>query len=397
MLLLLAAALGCGGSRETAPAAPGRPWSEIEQAARGQTVTLMMWQGDPYINAYMNDFVAPELRRRHGVTLRVVGGQGNAVVSALMTEREAGAAKSALDLAWINGETFYQLRQIDGLHGPFTDELPNAAAIDFENRFIQYDFQQEVDGFECPWGNVQLALIHDSARVPDPPRTREALADWVRAHPGRFTFDTGFTGMTFLKSLLIDIAGGEAALAGPFDRARYDRHSRPLWDYVNAIKPFFWRRGETFPAEVAQAHQMFANGELDFTMSNNDGEVDNKVRRGQFPATARAYVLDGGTIQNTHYMGIVKNAESLEGALVAVNFLISPDAQLKKLEPEVWGDGTVLDVDRLPAAWQQRFRALPPRRYGPQRAEIQDRALMELAPEYMIRLYEDFRTAVLGQ
>jgi len=354
-----------------------------------------MWQGDPFINAYMSRYVAPELLRLHSVELKIVSGQGSAIVSTLMTEKEAGRAKSAVDMVWINGETFYQLRQIDGLYGPFTGRLPGARAIDFSNRFIRYDFQQEVKGYECPWGNVQLSLIYDSRRVSDPPRTKEALARWVEAHPGRFTLDTGFTGLTFLKSLLIDIAGGERALAGPFDRARYDRYAPALWRYVNGIKRWLWKRGETFPSELAQEHQMFANGELDFTMSNNDGEVDNKVRRGLFPESARAYVLDTGTIQNSHYLGIVKNAPHLEGALVAVDFLISPAAQLEKAKPDVWGDGTILDVGRLPAPWRARFAALPRRRYGPERSAIGSQALMELAPEYMVRLHEDFRAQVV--
>ena len=33
----------------------------VLQAARGETVTFAMWQGDASINAYMNGWVAPDL------------------------------------------------------------------------------------------------------------------------------------------------------------------------------------------------------------------------------------------------------------------------------------------------------------------------------------------------
>jgi putative spermidine/putrescine transport system substrate-binding protein len=356
-----------------------------------------MWQGDPNINAYVQGFVGPQLRERHGVTLRTVSGQGNLIVSALMTEKEAGKAESETDLAWINGETFYQLRQIDALYGPFTDRLPNARLLDLENPFVRFDFQQEVKGYECPWGNVQLAIIYNSKRVALPPRTRAELLEWVKRHPGRFTFDNSFTGMTLLKSWLIDIAGGPGALDGPFDPVRYQQASRGLFAYVNELKPYLWRKGETYPAAVAELHQLFASGEVDFTMSNNDGEVDNKVLQGLLPDTARAYVFDSGTIQNTHYLGIPRNARHLAGALVAANFMISPEAQYEKMKPAVWGDGTVLAVDRLPSPWPERFRAIPERRFSPRRADIQPKALRELSPEYMIRIFEDFRTHVLAQ
>ena len=371
------------------------PWAEIEKQARGQTVNWVMWQGDPYINAYVQGWVAPRLLQQYGVILKPVAGQGNMIVSSLMTEKEAGKAESETDLMWINGETFYQLRQIDALLGPFTDRLPNAKHVDFLNPFIRFDFQQEVKGYECPWGNVQLALIYNSKRVADPPRTRAALLEWVKKNPGRFTFDNSFTGMTLLKSWLIDIAGGGSALAGPFDQSKYERHATALWEYVNDLKPYLWKKGETYPASVAELHQLFASGEVDFTMSNNDGEVDNKVLQGLLPDSARAYVFDSGTIQNSHYLGIVKNARHVAGALVVANFMISPEAQYEKIKPSVWGDGTILSTERLPPPWPERFRDVPDRRYAPKRTDIQPRALMELAPEYMIRVFEDFRTNVL--
>ena len=395
-LVVLGAGLayGCGSApRSSGPA--DVTWQETVSQAKGQTVTWAMWQGDPHINAYVRDFVAPRLLRDRGVTLKAVGGQGNTIVSTLMTEREAGKAASELDLMWINGETFYQLRQIDALYGPFTDRLPNASFVDFENPYVKFDFQQEVKGFECPWGNVQLAIIYNSKRVPAPPRNRAALLDWVKHNPGRFTFDNSFTGMTLLKSWLIDLAGGGQALAGPFDQAKYEAYAKALWAYVNELRPFLWKKGETYPAGVAELHQLFASGEVDFTMSNNDGEVDNKILQGLLPDTARAYVFDEGTIQNSHYLGIVKTARHVAGALVAVNFMISPEAQYEKLKPAVWGDGTVLAISRLPAPWPERFQDVPERRYAPKRSDIQGRALMELAPEYMIRISEDFRTHVL--
>ncbi|MEM6337016.1 MAG: ABC transporter substrate-binding protein, partial [Bacteroidota bacterium] len=337
LLLLLLTLAACSEPATETTNLLGQPWAEIEAAANGQTVDLIMWMGDPYINGYIRDYVTPEVQERYGITLNVSSGQGNQIVSALMTEMEAGRSVSDFDMMWINGETFYQLRQIDALYGPFVETLPNAEYINFDSPFIGIDFQQPVDGYEMPWGNVQLALIYDSLRVQNPPATREELAEWVRANPGRFTFDNHFTGMTFLKSLLIDIAGGPGSLDGDFDEAAYEEYSSQLWAYLNEIKPNFWKEGRTFPGNVAQMHQLFANGEVDITMSNNDGEVDNKVLQGLFPESSRAYVLESGTIQNSHFMGIVNRSADKAGALVVANFMISPEAQLRKMNPEIWG------------------------------------------------------------
>ena len=399
-LLLLATLVACSGDSKVAAEKRvqqvlAQDWTALETQARGQTVTWGMWQGDPFINDYVAQFIVPQVQQRYGIKLQVIGAQGNEIVSALMTEIEAGKDVRAFDMVWINGETFYQLRQLNALLGPFTEKLPNAQYIDFNNPFIRYDFQRDTAGFECPWGNVQLALIYDSSRVEKPPRNMAELETWVREHPGRFTIDNFFTGMTFLKSLLITIAGGPGSLDGEFDEQRYQRASRELWQYLNRIKPYFWRKGETFPDQVTQLNQLFAAGEIDFTMSNNDGEVDNKVLQGLFNDTARGYVFASGTIQNTHYIGIPRSSAQIAAAMVVANFLISPEAQFEKLKPAIWGDGTVLDVAKLPAPWPERFQNVPQRTHVPPRAEIQPAALREPASEYMVRIQRDFRKYVI--
>jgi putative spermidine/putrescine transport system substrate-binding protein len=372
-------------------------WEEITQKAKGQSVTMMMWSGDPKINAYMQDYIVPKVKKEHNIDLQIVSGQGAAIVQLLMTEKLANKSASDVDLVWINGETFYQIRQIDGLIGPWTDLIPNAKYINFSNPFIGIDFQQPTEGFELPWGNVQMTLIYDSQKVQNPPKTRDELSAFVKQHPGTFTFDNHFTGLTFLKALLIDFAGGNDALSGDFDEENYKRYSAQLWQYISELKPYLWNKGEVFPENVAQMHQLFAAGELWFTMSNNDAEVDNKIAEGLFPETARAYVPDFGSIQNSHYLGITKLSGKKAAAMVVANAMVSYEAQLQKMNPEVWGDGTVLSMDKLSDAQRNAFEIIPHRKYAPKRSEIQTKALMELAPEYMIRLAEDFRKEVINK
>lgn len=371
-------------------------WEEIESRAIGKTVTMMMWNGDPKINRYITDYIAPAVKKSHDIHLEVAAGQGNAIVQLLMTEKQAGR-ESNIDMMWINGETFYQLQQIGGLYGPFVDQLPNSQFIDLENPFIGNDFQEPINGMEAPWGNVQMTLIYDSARVDNLPQSRDALLAFAKANPQKFTFDNHFTGMTFLKALLIDIAGGQEELAGKFNEEKYKKYSTKLWRYLNQLKPYLWRNGNVFPESVAQMHQLFSTGELLMTMSNNDAEVDNKINEGLFPETARAYVPDFGTIQNSHYLGIAGNAADKAAAMVVINFMISPVAQLKKQDPNIWGDGTVLNINKLPPEMQANFKNISSRKYAPSRSEIQEKALMELAPEYMIRLSEDFRKEIINQ
>lgn len=381
-------------------AAPGKDWTtasweEIVKAAQGTQVTFMHWQGDPYINRYLRQEVAPLVDSLYDINLQMLSGQGSKVVATVMAELEAGVAVSEIDMCWINGETFYQLRQIDGLYGPFVEKLPNNRFIDWGNPFIAKDFQQPVNFMECPWGNVQQTLIYDTMVMQSPPQNRHQLLAYAKAHPGTITIPSDFAGMSFLKALLVDIAGSAAPFQGAFDEKIYDKYTTQLWAYFDTLRPYLWKEGNTYPENVAQMHQLFANGALHLTMSMNDAEVDNKVAQGMFSPTCRAYVWASGTIQNSHYLGIAARSDNIPGAMVVINTMISPFLQWKKMDPTVWGDGTVLDVNRLPAPWPEKFATIPHRKFAPDRAVIQRNAIEEFAPEYMIRLYEDFRQQVI--
>ena len=130
-------------------------------------------------------------------------------------------------------------------------------------------------------------------------------------------------------------------------------------------------------------------------MSNNHAEADNKVAEGLFPQSSRAYVLESGTIRNSHYLGIPVHSEHKAAAMVVANFLISPESQWQKSKPSVWGDGTVLERSELSADWRQKFREVSDLDHAPPADTLRKHALRELAPEYMMRLYEDFRQHVV--
>ena len=394
LFLPLLAACNSSDKTRTPEQTLSQTWPQIEAAGKGQTVSMLMWMGDPLINRYMSSYVKPEVKRRYGIELEIAAGQGAQLVQTLAAELQAEQPSEA-DMVWINGETFYQLRQVDALLGPFVEKLPNAKLLDLQNPFINTDFQQPIAGMEAPWGNVQFNFIYDSARVASPPKSFAELPAFVQAHPGQFTIPNEFTGMTLLKSWMMALSGDPALFRGKFDEAVYRKWSGALWRQINASRPYFWKQGQTFLEQLAPLHQLFANGEVAFTFSNNDAEVDNKVNQKVFPATARAYVPLPGTIQNSHYLGVVRGAQHPEAAMLVINFLLSPEAQLRKMDPNVWGDHTVLNLPALPEAQRQQFQRLPSRRYAPRRENIQGRALMEPDPEYMTRLFKDFRTYVI--
>jgi putative spermidine/putrescine transport system substrate-binding protein len=396
--LIAVAGTHCGdatGGGDAQDPTRGVAWDTIVSQARGTTVLWRMWRGDRAINTYVDGWVAPRMRALYDIDVVAVDGQGPELVNILVTERDASSTSAgSVSLMWINGETFAQLRAERLLRQGWTGQLPNARWVDSTSDIIGRDFEQDPSGYESPWGTAQFALIYDPSRTPEPPDSVAELAQWIRAHPGRFTHDQQFTGITFLKSIMYALGGGVQTFQGGFTEERYTVGRDALFAWLQSLRPFFWRRGETYPPDVAAMHRLFANSEIDFSMSNNANEVVNKIRQGVLPPGARAVLFDEGTIANAHYVGIPFNAPNPAGAMVLADFLLSPEAQLQKLKGDVWGDGTVLAVARLPAPWPEEFAraardagALPPEQFAA-------RARPEVSPRYHERLLEDWRTLV---
>ena len=77
------------------------------------------------------------------------------------------------------------------------------------------------------------------------------------------------------------------------------------------------------------------------------------------PPSIRSYQFAKGTLGNTHFVAIPYNAPSKAAAQVVANFLLSPAAQTRKADIDIWGDPTVLDVARLPSNERAIFQAAP--------------------------------------
>jgi len=349
------------GSCLAAPALAQAPsgWAEIERQARGQTVYFNAWAGSQNINAYLQ-WAGDEVSKRYGVTLAHVKITDAAeVVKRVRSEKAAGKLNNGtVDMVWINGENFLTMKREGLLFGPFAPTLPNFAYVDVQGKpTTLLDFSEPTDGLEAPWGMAQLTFFADRKQVPRPPRSMTGLLVFAKAHPGRVTYPRlpDFHGTTFVKQALLEANTNTQALYQPYTPEAFAKASAPLWAYLDALHPHLWRSGKQFPQNSGAVRQMMADGELLLALTFNPNEAANEIAANRLPTSVYSYQFDRGTIGNTHFLAIPFNARAPAGAQVLANFLLSPQAQARKADISVWGDPTVLALDKLPAAERARF------------------------------------------
>ncbi len=374
-------------------------WNKVVKTAKGQTVDWYMWGGSPAVNKYVNGFLAGNLKKTYNITLRQVPVSDiGEVISKLVVEKQAGKESGgSVDLMWINGENFRTCKSGKLLFGPYAANLPNIKYVDRENPTVANDFGIPVDDMESPWGSAQMVMIYDSARISHPPQSIPALIDWIRNHPGRFAYPAppDFTGSAFIRHFFYNAAGSVEKWQDDYSEEQLQQAADATYRQLLELKPFLWRQGATYPDSPVRMNTLFADGMIDFSFSYNQGEASRNILNGLFPETVRTYVFEEGTISNTHFVAIPYNAKDKEAAMVVANYLLSPEAQLEKANSDVWGDFSVLSINRLPREWQEKYRVLPRGKATLSDSQLQSHQLPEPPAKILIYLEKGWGKHVL--
>ena len=338
-------------------------WDSVREAARGQTVYFNAWGGAQNINDYIR-WAGDQVEERYGVKVNHVKLDDTAnAVSAVVAAKAAGVDSGGeIDLIWINGENFVNMKK-QGLllEAGWVQKLPNWQFVDWRNKpTILTDFTEPTDGMEAPWGMAKMVFFHDAARDVAMPDSFAELVEWTSANPGRFTYPAppDFIGSSFLKQALTESVEDKSILLKPMVEGEFEAVTASLFEGLDKMHENLWRSGKTFPKNKEALRQLLADNEVDIAFAFSPAEASNAIANNELPDTVRSFVFSGGTLGNTHFVTIPYNAAAKEGALVFADFLMSPEAQLRKQDPSVWGDPTVLDIASLPTNMQEKFGAL---------------------------------------
>lgn len=343
------------------PVFAAQSWQSIQQQASGQTVWFNAWGGDEAVNRYL-DWVSGEVKTHYAINLKIVHlADAAEAVKRIQTEQAAGRSRNgSVDLLWVNGENFRTLKEANLLLTGWAQTLPNWRYVD-TRKPVTEDFALPTEGAESPWGGAQLTFIARKSSMPTPPADPRALLVYAQQHPGKVSYPRppDFTGTAFLEQLLLALTAHQEALKKAPDNT-FAQVTAPLWRYLDTLHPLLWREGNDFPPSPARMDTLLAGGNLNLSLTFNPAHALQKVASGELPADSYSFGFSRGMIGNVHFVAIPANASASAGAKVVANFLLSPQAQIRKADPAVWGDPSVLDGGKLPATAAKQLRAFTP-------------------------------------
>ena len=397
-------------------------WEGVVSQAKGSTVNFFTCGGCPKYNNWIDKYLTPQLKALYDINLVRKPIVGPTSIALQLVEdqiaQKPGASNVSVDLIWLNLENFARLRNPpaggkSNAYGPWAMKIPSASNFDFSSP----------SGYEFPYDGAQCVFIYNGNQITSAAdlkliSTIDGLKTWITANKGKFTYaapatnaagGTGdYTGSAFIRHVFYTLAAPYTDFLSSSDTtALYNTRAPKFFQFLRDIEPFLYSaqsdstfvgRFKNYPTNNTMVDTLFARQSVYLTISYTPSYAADMVAKKAWDAALvnpQAYVLTSGTLANTNFVAIPANSKNKLGAVVAANFLGSPQANYYR----------ALNLGALPVydlqaeafttgGWQVAFDTIDRSPRTPSAQQLAAGKLAELSPAYITRLQRDWYTCV---
>lgn len=208
-----------------------------------------------------------------------------------------------------------------------------------------------------PYRGSAVLLAYDTKTVAAPPKTLDELLAWIKANPGKFTYNSpksGGSGGAFVATVLDKFVPADA-------RAKmtvgYEKDLEKYWDQgfatLKDLNSSVFQSG-VYPNGNQQTLDLLAKGQISMAPVWSDQFITG-LTNGQIPSSVKATQISNPSFTGgAAYLGIPKSSPRQEAALKLANFVLTPDAQSMIIK-EMSGFPAI-SLDKLPADMKEKFK-----------------------------------------
>lgn len=202
--------------------------------------------GDQNMVDYINQYLGPLFEKTYpGNSVRALGtGPGDAGSQKLLErfDAQAAAGKATFDVdVAVIGEKFAGPMVDKGYLDKYRYQISTGKLVTRDN--AKNALGSNVDGYVMPMFNSQTAIAYNPALVPNPPKTYEDIAKWVKDHPKQFGYNGikgGASGVSFVMGWIYAFGDGDAKnlMEGPFkqeETQKWDKAFKSLAAFNKSV------------------------------------------------------------------------------------------------------------------------------------------------------------------
>lgn len=323
MLALLAilaiplALAACGGSSSSGSAA---------------TTTLTLYaSGDVNVKNLWQNTLIPEFKKTHQDTdIKLVfseHGTNDTATFARMSAAVSAGKDAGMDL--IDSGVISQAAQAKLLVPLTTKEVPLLNRVDAS-------LVKQVSSMAIPYRASSVVLAYNSQDVKQPPTTLDEVLAWIKANPGKFTYnspDTGGSGSAFVQAVITSRIPEDARqnfISGTTYNPSLESQWQPGLNALKALKSSIYRNG-FYPNGNTAVLQLLANSSISMAPVWSDQALTS-LSQHQLPDSVKLTQLNPPFMGGPAFIGIPRTSSHIPQAEAFLNWLLGPDIQAKIID-----------------------------------------------------------------
>jgi putative spermidine/putrescine transport system substrate-binding protein len=237
----------------------------------------------------------------------------------------------------------------DGL----TQPVSKATAPNLKN--VQQSLLTPVKGAAIPYRGSSVVLAYDSTNVATPPKSLSALLTWIKAHPGKFTYNSpnsGGSGYSFAETV-VDSTMSQGSIT-QMDNG-YVPNLESQWkqgfDLLHSLNQYVYQG--VYPNGNQAVLDLLAKGQIWVAPVWSDQSL-TALKSGALPSTIKlTQIASPAMTGGAAYLGVTKTARNKADVYKFVNYVLSPAAQTQIIN--VMAGFPAIPLKLMPKAIQNKF------------------------------------------
>ncbi|HVX43252.1 MAG TPA: extracellular solute-binding protein [Mycobacteriales bacterium] len=241
---------------------------------------------------------------------------------------------------------------------PDPGKLPNLVGVN-------QDLLSAVKNMAVPYRGTAVALAYNTEHVKTPPKTLDDLLAWIKAHPGKFTYNSpnsGGSGGAFVTTVVDHYVPEAARQKMTLD---YDKADEKYWkkglSTLKDLKPSIYQH--VYPNGNQAVLDLLAKDSIWMCPAWIDQTLTAQQAGDMPKSIALTQISDPSFTGGGSYLGIPKTTKRSEAANKLINYVLGVDAQAQIVK--VMSGFPVIDLSKLPKSAQGKFEGLSNKFFRP--------------------------------
>jgi putative spermidine/putrescine transport system substrate-binding protein len=332
-------------------AAVAATMTSSSNAATKKTVTINLYaSGDVNVQSLWQKYLIPGFEKTNkGIKVNLIFSEhGTQDTTTLARIGAAVKQRKWPGIDLVDGGLVTTLA-IDGL----TQPVAKATAPNVKN--VDSKLLTPVKGAAVPYRGSSVVLAYDSKNVATPPKTLSALLAWIKAHPGKFTYNSpnsGGSGYAFAETV-VDSTLSQGTLTQM--QQGYVPDLETQWkqgfDLLHSLNQYVYQG--VYPNGNQAILDLLAKGQIWVAPVWSDQSL-TALKTGALPATVKLTQISNPSMTGgAAYLGIPKTAKNKVDVYKFVNYVLSPAAQTQIIN--VMSGFPAIPLKLMPQAIQNKF------------------------------------------